>query len=302
MSEQQDNNILEPLIIASSPKLKTYICGCVRNCASNLPAVFANIEKITTLYDDYHIVVAYDNSSDQTLRELCEAKRKYDSKMDILINREPLYSVRTQNIAKARNSLMKYIKQNTDKRPDFDYFIMMDFDDVCAGNMKLDVLAKYMDGERNGNPYPWDTLSFNRPGYYDIWALSIDPYVYSCWSFPRGREVVAKMREYILYKLKEVAERGPDELLSCMSSFNGFAIYRIAKFMDIPYEWTTIKNAELIQIDLIHKMVIAVGQPLGRRPHDEDCEHRYFHLKAIQEHGAKICISPLCLFTDLVVC
>jgi hypothetical protein len=263
--------------------------------------VFANIEKIAALFDDFHIVIAFDVSNDNTLHELCQAKRRF-GKMEILINKNPLSEVRTQNIANARNSIVQYIKQSADVRHDFAYFIMMDFDDVCAGEMRLETLQKYVQAERDGTPYPWDALSFNRPGYYDLWALSLNPFLYSCWSFPNGRAVVETMRKYVLHELDKLAKHGGDVLLPCSSAFNGFAMYRIAAFEGISYEWTASKNMEVITQGQVETMCAIVRQRVGRKPHDEDCEHRYFHMKATQVNGARICISPLALFTEYFVC
>ena len=303
---------LETKAMITTKQIKTYFCGCVRNCAKYIPAVINNIEKLAKQFDDYHIVVAYDMSTDQSLHELCTAKRRL-TKMDILINRNPLSVVRTQNIANARNTILEFIRTDrldNSTRSDFEYFFMIDFDDVCAGTMNMNALNTYLEKERDGCPCPWDALSFNRPKYYDIWALSIHPFMYNCWGFPNGGAVVDIMRNYVQKKLqdvlknKEIAEDKEPvcgcELLNCASAFNGFAVYRLDKFIDISYEWTTTKNMELITPDQVQIMAAIVGQPVGQRMHDEDCEHRYFHMKATHVNGARICISPYILFTEMV--
>lgn len=287
--------------------IKTYICGCVRNCAQYLPAVFANIEKIAELFDDYQIVIAYDKSTDMSLRVLCDLKKRIP-KLEILVNRKLLNDFRTENIANARNDLLQYMRKwrETSLNTDFNYFIMIDMDDVCAGTMNLDVLRKHIDIERNMNKSNksnntvqlWDALSFNRDIYYDAWALSIGPYAFSCWHFPNGGEIVRIIREYIQTKLAEIAgSEDPNKLLECMSAFNGFAIYRMSKFKNVQYEWSVEKNIEIISPELIENMAKVVEQPLSlHRP--DDCEHRYFHIRATQLNGARICISPDYLFTD----
>jgi len=284
--------------------LKTYICGCIRNCAPHLPRAFANLEKIAKLFDDYQIVIAFDQSNDYSLRVLCDIKKSL-SKMDILINRLPRTNIRTQNIANARNSILRYIRRDREENADhadFAYFIMMDFDDVCSGTMDLNVLNRYLEKERRATPLAWDSLSFNRPGYYDAWALSIEPFVFSCWHFMNAQDIIKRMRAYVEQRLENTAKRGPDELLACMSAFNGFAIYRIAKFDNISYEWQTAKNLEIIPRELVKNSEIAVSQKICQRRNDDDCEHRYFHIRARQVHGARICISPQCLFTDIIDC
>lgn len=283
-------------------QLKTYICGCVRDCEKHIPAVFENIKKVAEQFDDYHIIIAFDNSKDQTLRALCDIKKMLPDKMNILINKSPLSHIRTQNIAHARNMLLNYIRDR-EKSSDnpFDYFIMIDMDDVCAGNMDIAVLEKYLDAERISKPFPWDCLTFNRPGYYDAWALSIEPFVFSCWNFAKGYDVVIKMRKFIEEKLNEVAKVDPEGLLPVMSAFNGFAIYRTEKFLNSRYEWENKKNLEIIPMELVQNTAYAAEQPMYlSRLNDEDCEHRYFHIRATQLNGARICISPLNLFTEYV--
>ena len=300
--------------------VKTYICGCVRNCAQYLPAVFANIEKIAALFDDYQIVIAYDQSTDMSLRILCDLKKRIP-KLEILVNKQAIGNVRTQNIANARNQLLRYMQRQREQsiNLDFDYFIMIDMDDVCAGTMNLDVLRKYIDIEKqnnsldhpdNDNASPdhtnkvhWDALSFNRPIYYDAWALSLDPFISSCWHFPKGRDVVYKMRRYVQERLLELskqnAKSGKNDLLLCGSAFNGFALYRMAKFVNMQYEGTVQKNLEIISRLDFENTAKATGQSLSWHRTD-DCEHRYFHIRATQLNGARICISPDNLFTDQV--
>jgi hypothetical protein len=285
------------------PPLKTYICGCVRDCDKHLNAVFKNIETIAAMFDDYHIIMAFDTSEDLSLKTLCEQKRKLGRKMEILINREPLQNLRTVRIANARNSLLKRVNElnQIPEYTGFGYFIMIDMDDVCSANMQPEVLQKVIQAERDGTPGPWDTLSFNRPGYYDAWALSADPCFFSCWHFARGRDVVKQMRQYIDTLLKELP---PGELLRCVSAFNGFAIYRNnGVFFDsaacsfIQYDGVVSKTLELMPNAWIESTAKAVGQPISLHRPDE-CEHRPFHLRAILLNNARICISPECLFTE----
>jgi len=293
--------------------VKTYICGCVRNCAQYLPAVFANIEKIAALFDDYQIVIAYDQSTDMSLRILCDLKKRIP-KLEILVNKQAIGNVRTENIANARNQLLRYMQRQREQslNLDFDYFIMIDMDDVCAGTMNLDVLRKYVDIEKQNNSLDhhdttdvaqWDALSFNRPIYYDAWALSLDPFISSCWHFPKGREVVYKMRRYVQERLLELSKQNAkfdkNDLLLCGSAFNGFALYRMAKFANVRYEGTVEKNLEIIPKMDFENTAKAARQSLSWHRTD-DCEHRYFHIRATQQNGARICISPEILFTDYV--
>lgn len=263
--------------------MKTYICGCVKSCEQCIDHVFKNIDEIIALFEDYKIVIAYDKSNDKTLRKLCDMKKKYN--IDILINPNPCSQIRVENICNARNQLLQYMRnENT---PNFEYFIMMDFDDVCSDPMNISALKSGLERD------DWDALSFNRKDYYDIWALSAKPYVYSCWHFPNGHDVVKIIKQFIK---KELDECPTGEIYECISAFNGLAVYRTSVFEGVSYEWDIKKNIEIMPEEWITQTARALGKPILRRPCDDDCEHRYFHLKATQLNGARIRISPECLF------
>ena len=82
------------------------------------------------------------------------------------------------------------------------------------------------------------------------------------------------------------------------SAFNGFGLYRRAKFEGSTYEWNIHKNIEIIPRNWIQENEDIVGRTAELRKTPDDCEHRYFHMRASQLNGARICISPLCLFTS----
>lgn len=282
--------------------IKTYICGCVRNCAKHLPAVLVNIKRIGELFDDYQIVISYDVSTDTTLQILESMKATFFPTMEIIIGpANQLTSIRTQNISSARNRILDYIRNVGDDKADYDYMIMMDMDDVCSGRMDLDVLRKHIERERiDPSMASWDALSFNRHEYYDIWALSLAPYVFSCWNFTNRKQVVKQTQKYVEEKLALLLKEGGDGLLSCSSAFNGFAIYRLKAFAQVRYEWSIHKTVALFTKKVLDNNCKIAGGQICNTVDENDCEHRYFHMRATQRNGARICISPHCLFLDYV--
>jgi hypothetical protein len=91
-----------------------------------------------------------------------------------------------------------------------------------------------------------------------------------------------------------------DNLLPCISSFNGFSIYRTNKFLETYYDGR-------IRLDLVPKRNLlahmkASNSRLIFKKYDtldgkyEDCEHRPFHIMARQKSGARIMISHEVLF------
>ena len=54
--------------------MKCCICGTVKNCGIYLDNIFKNMEQISSLFDDYVIILYYDNSDDDTLIKLNNLK------------------------------------------------------------------------------------------------------------------------------------------------------------------------------------------------------------------------------------
>ena len=265
------------------------ICGPVKNCGSYLNKVLENIEKIGSIFDDYTILIYYDKSSDNTLEILKEYQNK-NPRLQFYVNSNPTSKFRTHNIAVARNFCLNFIRNNKEQFP---YFIMMDFDDVNCKEVNENTIRKYLKRE------DWDGLSFNTmPSYYDIWALSIWPYCFSYNHFNDNYNYHGIIKEYIMNLLNNLK---PGQLLSCISSFNGFSIYRTHKFLNTYYDGRV--RADLFSIKNIASHAKAqksrgiiyrdYGHIKGRY---EDCEHRSFHQMARKRSGARIMISPEVLF------
>jgi len=266
------------------------ICGPVKNCAPYLSKVLANIERIGSLFDDYQIIIYYDQSSDNSLQILKDYQQN-NPKMLLYVNKNPISQFRTHNLAIARNFCLQYVRQNKERFP---YFIMMDCDDVNCKELNVEPLRN------NLNNDSWDALSFNtNPLYYDIWGLSIWPYCFSYNHFENNVHFYNVIQRYVTEKLQNLAD---GELLPCISAFNGFSIYRTHKFLNTCYDGG-------VRLDLIPKANLlahlkAAGSNLVFKKYvtvdgaHEDCEHRAFHIQARQNSGARIMISPEVLFIN----
>jgi hypothetical protein len=267
-----------------------FIAGCARNCGRHIPSVFENIRKIATLFKQTKVLIAFDYSVDNTLELLnAEKANEANTNMDIeiLVNTEPLSSIRTERIATARNRLIERMRQLY--TPLWEYFIMIDLDDVCSSPINTENIAKYL------YRTDWDALSWNRTTYYDIWALSYPPFVVSCWNWGgSSRQVVHFMTENIHHHLSQLGE---DELFPVNSAFNGLALYRSIKFLDCEYNWRTMAFEALPQSEVVHSIRVFGIYPQYTNVYD-DCEHREFHRQAIAKNNAKIRISPLKIFVS----
>jgi len=264
------------------------ICGPVKNVGRYLSKNLDNITKIGSLFNDYKIVIFYDKSNDNTLQILKEYQQ-INSKLLFYVNKKPISTFRTHNIAIARNYCLNFVKKNLQQFP---YFIMMDLDDVNCKEINLNILNKYLKRE------DWDALSFNtNPKYYDIWGLSIHPYCFSYNHFENNDKNYTIIQNYITTLLNKLPQ---EQILPCISSFNGFSIYKTNKFLKTYYDGRIRKDLipkinmqahmNITKSKLVYKKYITVD---GRY---EDCEHRAFHIQARQNSGARIMISPEILF------
>lgn len=261
-------------------------CGTVKNCGPYLNKVFENIEKLGTLFDDYMIVVYFDNSNDDSLNIIKQYKEK-NPRFMYYHNAKEVSKYRTHRLAHGRNKCIKLVYEKF-KCP---YFAMIDFDDVCFADVKIDALQKHLHLDT------WDALSFNKTDYYDIWALSIQPYLISFRHFHSASRLEDKMKKYVKKLLNRVP---PGGLLECHSAFNGFAIYRTCKFVNCYYD-----GSHRIDLLPMHCNETAIAstkcklniQPFGTECSSiEDCEHRSFHIMAMNKNGARIRIAPDILF------
>lgn len=274
-------------------------CGPVKNCGPYLYQVLKNIEELGKLFNNYKIVLFYDHSVDNTLNILKEYQKR-DNRLIFYVNPLPISKFRTHRIAYARNFCLDYIKKYNEEKINvnnkFEYFAMMDFDDVNCKRVRPQILKKYLE---ESNLEKWDGLSFNTsPRYYDIWGLSLYPFCFSYNHFTNNRyHNYNVLQDYVELKLRALKE---GELLKCISSFNGFSIYKTNKFIDCKYDGR-------VRLDLIPKHLFEAHLKASRgkfvmpdfghiKAKYEDCEHRAFHIEAARKNEAKIMISPDKLF------
>jgi len=249
-------------------------CMTVRNCEPYLPKVLANIDRLRTLFPTFYLIVAYDHCTDQS-ENILKKYKKNAAYPVYLLPTEESSPLRTVRISNARNRCLDQLDQL-----DVPFHFVVDADDVNQESWNLTLLQYYLT-ETN-----WDSLSFNRPSYYDIWALMYPPFRHHCWGFgDNSGEVVYRMKEDIEEKLKQCHGLFPVD-----SAFNGFAIYRTPLFQGIRYSGYEADLLPLIpEKDRDHNEKV-LGHPIV--PYPESCEHIYYHLKS----HARIRISPYSIF------
>ena len=276
--------------------MNCYICGCVKNCDKYLNKIFSNINRINSLFENTKILISYDISTDKSYETLKKYQEK-NNNVIILENKNKLSNLRTENISNARNLILNYIKNDDNK---FEYFIMMDFDDVCSNNIKINILKEIFKEKEK-----WDCVSFNRPGYYDIWALAYGKFIIS-WQHifqNRGNAVL-----YLRDVKKNISARlEKTKYLEVDSAFNGFAIYKTNKFLheQIYYDHKFKKNMSFYTDEELQPNINYINQnkfnekvSVKNLKYNSvgDCEHKYFHKISKIINNCKIVIYNKSIF------
>lgn len=280
---------------------------CVYNNEHGLPSVLSNIIKISEskLFEKITVVAFYDYSSDKSYSIMEKFKIQYSNFIEFVIinqhqNRQMrmdfgnanrvLDKNRTTRIAIARNGILNCIRSQRASGVYNKYFIMMDSNEyACVGQINIETLRSAL--HRSSE---WDSISFDREaGYYDYWALSFDPHIYSFYHVENRNETLNNMVTSFATKLKNAKDTVDKQydLIPVYSSYNGFAIYKTDVFLNCSY-------SSEININLFPKQLLP-SKILNN--FKNDCEHRKFHLEAIKKNNARIVVSPLSIFYKLPI-
>jgi len=252
-------------------------CMTVRDCAPFLPKVFENINRLRTLFPSFVLIVAYDHCVDRSEQLLIQYQWMSSFPVYLLPDNTPS-SLRTVRIANARNRCLDKLET---LKLDTGIHFMIDADDVNVEPWNLTLLRYYLSKDSPD----WDALTFNRPDYYDIWALMYPPFQHHCWGFARhSKEVVDLMKKDIQRQFTHC------DFFRCQSAFNGFAIYKTRVFQGKRYcgEYKQLKP--LISEQARQKTLDALSIPNLEidESYPQSCEHLYYHLST---PTAKIFIS-----------
>jgi hypothetical protein len=270
-------------------------CLPIKNVESFLPKIFENLNLLSTLFisENFNVIFVHDNCTDDSEQLLNTYKNT--SKFNVFIididNDSPYRTVR---IAKARNTCLDIV-YNVLKN--IDYHFMIDSDDVNTLTWNIDLIKYYLNNDN------WDGLSFNRSNYYDIWALLYGDFKHHCWGFYyESHIVVPYIQKDIISKLNSLEKY---ELFECLSAFNGFAIYRTDKFIDIIYDGFLDNVKKYINDDereqTLHYLRTTFNiQNLYIENNIDCCEHIHYHVSAIKKNNCRIRISKENLFIEQV--
>lgn len=164
-------------------------CSTIKNCSYYLIGLFHNLETLGNYFNNFYIILVYDNCDDNS-EQLLNMYKKSSKHNVIVVNNEHNNSkYRTERIANSRNVCLNIIYNEI---KDVDFHMMIDADNVNHFKWNINLILYYLTKDN------WDSLSFNRDYYYDIWALSYDNFRYHCWGYnDYSNDVVAYMGKEI---------------------------------------------------------------------------------------------------------
>ena len=147
---------------------KAVFLGVARNCAADLGAVLANIQRISELFADQAFIFVENDSKDATktiLQSWCvDRKNARTISFDGLVAQTPMRTVR---LAHCRNTLMSIAKTEF---PDFDYALMIDCDNINSNEMDLAAVRRAL-GFLEEAAGCAGVFANSAGVYYDLWAL-----------------------------------------------------------------------------------------------------------------------------------
>ncbi len=158
--------------MTAGPK-RAVFAGCARNCATHLPAVLRNIERMSALFGDVGVVIVENDSTDAT-RQVLETwgtgRRNFHLvKLDGLAS---AVAQRTVRLELARNLYADFVR-TSDTLSAFDYLIVLDCDEVNVREADLRAVARaleFLEREETNAA----VFANNTGLYHDVWALRHD--------------------------------------------------------------------------------------------------------------------------------
>lgn len=138
---------------------------------------------------------------------------------------------RIYRLLNGRNALLTEARQIVSQRrfkEENTLVAVIDLDNVNSQLWNVETIVHSM--ERINE---WDVVSYNRPRYYDLWALRYPAYNVNCWGpGVKSKIVLREMFADIHKRLKH------ESLFKVYSAFNGFAFYKYQFMQHCHYYYT----------------------------------------------------------------
>jgi len=257
--------------------------GAAQNCAANLPAVLANIDKMASLFSEAAFIFIENDSVDQTKQVMWSWGRSKARFQFINMDGLNAIPVRTLRLEMARNVCVEAIRA-TPALHAFDLVCILDMDDANARPIEVQALGSAIDFL--GADSSRAAVFANQLGtYYDIWAFrhpQLCPH--DVWESvldyaqTNGVSDDVAFGETFAKCVRSFAPNG--EPIEVDSAFGGLGIYKMQFVLNNhnPYLGSKVKvRAEAAGKLRIFRMQV--------------CEHVHFN-RGMAKQGGKLFVMP----------
>ena len=240
-----------------------YILGCTKNAdVTHIPRLTTNIQLLlSTLNDPWKqgTVILYGDEKSRD-RYLLANQSAY-----IYLTENFHHKARTMRIANCRNTLLEEVNKMVLFRKENHsavFLIMIDLDAVNVKKYNMTVFNAVTNLH-----HEWASVSFNRPTYYDFWALRTERISFNIFNSVDPIKSIDVARNDIKSEL--IHSTSPLGFYRVISAFNGIALYRYQFTIGCKYDGRERERVFLTQ---------------------EECEHVPFHKCMIAKNNATIVI------------
>ncbi len=264
-------------------KRRALIAGVARDCSQHLPAVFANLERISSTYDEVAFCFVENDSQDDTQALLVEFGRGRQNYNLFNLNGLGQLPIRTLRLEYARNSYLAFARLHPSVC-DFDDLVVVDMDD--AAGHPLESTAIQSAQNKLAAQHDLAAVFANQRGlYYDLWALRAKDWcpddiwlAMATATLNTGLSDDAAYTQVFAPRVRSLDPGSPP--LEVESAFGGLGIYKLAALKSIA---GTYHGAQM------HIAPQAGGTLSLLRM--QQCEHVPLHL-ALRAAGYRLVIDP----------
>jgi hypothetical protein len=262
---------------------KVIFAGTVRDCAIHLPAVLANIERLSARVASSAHVFVENDSSDATCRLIDDWGTGRTSFWRLNLAGLAQVPIRTLRLEYARNVYLEFVRSNP-MLADYDFLCVLDMDEI--GAYPIDASAFEAALEFVESTPHCAAVFANRLGpYYDLWALREATrcpgdvwYEVLEWAQGRG---TSDEEAFAQTFAKRIFTFSPEsQPVEVESAFGGFGLYSLHYVRRAPNPYLGSR---------VHVLRRHDGQLINFRM--QQCEHVHFHA-GLRQLGGKLFVLP----------
>ena len=256
-----------------------YISGTAKGVSGCIDSIQKMTYSLAEEFHSYKIFIYYHQMDE----EVFKAWQQQDNNVHLIAEDPTLFIKRHHKpeiLAVARtitlNSIHSHARTNGID-PSKAIMVLMDLDERNFGP-KMNFYNKSLFMDVMNNASVWDSVSFNREMYYDIWALRYERFDANVWAFSTDSFNLVKIIRRDFARILNESLVAGEQYVPVHSAFNGFALYKLHRTIGCDYAADCVE----FRTKCTHG----------------DCEHVAFHKCMRERNSAKIFVNTNFLLTE----